>query len=855
MADRGTESGGVLAKGAAIGRYLVLGLVGRGGMGEVYAAYDPDLDRKIAVKLLRGHTAGAADEEGRVRLLREAQAIAKLSHPNVVVVYDVGTFNESVFIAMEFVDGNTVGYWMQAEPRPWREVLKVFLAAGRGLVAAHAAGLVHRDFKPDNVMLTRDGQVRVMDFGLARESGGGEPTGAPAIDDDRLQQLIQLGSMIRQNEDADATAKLDAGGQAPKAGSGSGNYLKQKLTMTGALVGTPAYMAPEQFAGTATDARTDQFSYCVALYEALYGQRPFEGDNLTVLMTNVVTGTVRAEAEGKDVPPRLRRSLLRGLAADPNERFASLSALLAELEADPTAKPRRWLVGVAAVALVAAAFMIGARQVSNNRGALCGGGAERLAGVWDLGGRSPRKEAVERVFAAKAKGDAKTIFASVSNLLDGYVGRWAAMYRDACEATHVHGEQSAEVLDLRMTCLRQRLASVRALTDIFAEADANVVDNAVGAVGALPDLERCADVALLRSVVQPPTDPKVRARVEALGAEIAKVRALGDSGLCVQARAAGEAALGAAQAVGYLPLIAAASYAQGSAGDFCMEPERQVDLFEEAAWAAEASQDDEVAVSASGSAAAYAAERLRDVKRARYWVKHAEVLLQRQSGHPILEAHTLVDRGMVDMAEGNDIANLDEQRRALEIKERVLGVLHPDTAWSIGNVGVALHELGRDAEAEPYCRRAVETVERLVGPESTRSATAIYNWAETLLGLGRTQEARAAFERAISIWTRVGADPFLVAAGQESLGRVDLAEHRPADARRKLESALPLVTRDARIATETRLALAEALWVVPRDRSRAVGLVREARKHLVASAASASAVAKLDSWLLGHTAR
>src|SRR3954449_1542491 len=164
------------ARGASIGRYVVLGLVGRGGMGEVYAAYDPELDRKVAVKLLRIKPgAGVSMAEGRQRTLREAQAIARLSHPNVVVVYDVGTFKDQVFIAMEFVDGSTVTYWVKAASRPWRDTLKIFLAAGRGLAAAHIAGMVHRDFKPDNVMLTRDGQVRVMDFGLAREVAAKDP--------------------------------------------------------------------------------------------------------------------------------------------------------------------------------------------------------------------------------------------------------------------------------------------------------------------------------------------------------------------------------------------------------------------------------------------------------------------------------------------------------------------------------------------------------------------------------------------------------------------------------------------------------------------------------------------------------
>src|SRR5262245_53994431 len=161
---------GALARGASIGRYVVLGLVGRGGMGEVYAAYDPELDRKVAVKLLRVKPGnGVSLAEGRQRTMREAQAIARLSHPNVVVVYDVGTFEDQVFIAMEFVDGNTVSYWLQAQERTWREIIRVFMAAGRGLQAAHDKELVHRDFKPDNVMVGRDGSVRVMDFGLARQ--------------------------------------------------------------------------------------------------------------------------------------------------------------------------------------------------------------------------------------------------------------------------------------------------------------------------------------------------------------------------------------------------------------------------------------------------------------------------------------------------------------------------------------------------------------------------------------------------------------------------------------------------------------------------------------------------------------
>src|SRR5665213_2304948 len=309
-ADHGQAT---LARGATIGRYVVLGLVGRGGMGEVYAAYDPELDRKVAVKLLRVKPGnGVSLSEGRARTLREAQAIARLSHPNVVEVFDVGTFEDKVFIAMEFVEGNTLAYWSEAQPRSWQEILKVFVAAGRGLEAAHEKGLVHRDFKPDNVMIGRDGKVRVMDFGLARQvsekvPSDGVPRRIPVELPEEAGQL-DVGSS--------PTIVINAGIERPDTDamhtSGSGLF-DARLTRTGAMMGTPAYMAPEQFFNAPTDARTDQFSFCIALYEALYGQRPFEGNNLSTLTGNVVRGSVREPPAGTKVPPWVRRIVLRGL--------------------------------------------------------------------------------------------------------------------------------------------------------------------------------------------------------------------------------------------------------------------------------------------------------------------------------------------------------------------------------------------------------------------------------------------------------------------------------------------------------------------------------------------------------------
>ncbi|HEY6477960.1 MAG TPA: serine/threonine-protein kinase, partial [Polyangia bacterium] len=372
-----------LARGASIGRYIVLGLVGRGGMGEVYAAYDPELDRKVAVKLLRVKAGnGVSLSEGRQRTLREAQAIARLSHPNVVVVFDVGTFDEKVFIAMEFVDGNTVTYWMEQQPRTWNEVLRIFIAAGRGLIAAHEKGLVHRDFKPDNVMVGKDGQVRVMDFGLARQmpekplravrpragapNRGDLKVGTETLPLDQGTLMLNQGSSDSGDMQSSVSGLFDA-----------------RLTRTGAMMGTPAYMAPEQFFGKETDARTDQFSFCVALYEALYGERPFEGKRLTELTANVVQGTVRAAPGGTKVPFWVRRILLRGLRSAAAERYPTMGELLDELGKDPRAKRRKWAVGTA-VALLPLVVGLGVRQSVVGQRVMCGSGADRLVGIWEV---------------------------------------------------------------------------------------------------------------------------------------------------------------------------------------------------------------------------------------------------------------------------------------------------------------------------------------------------------------------------------------------------------------------------------------------------------------------------------------
>ena len=842
----GNEPG--LSEGAIIGRYVVLGLLGRGGMGEVYAAYDPELDRKIAVKLLRARGHGdAAVAEGKTRLLREAQAIARLSHPNVVVVYDVGTFRDSVFIAMEFVEGNTVGYWLEAKPRKLKEVLDVFMAAGRGLVAAHAAGLVHRDFKPDNVMITRSGQVRVMDFGLARQQGrDDEPSLAVQKVLDAQERAAALAETVEPDVDPNATAKLAEGGGAAPPPSSSGGYLQVKLTRTGAVLGTPAYMAPEQFAGTRGDARTDQFSFAVALYEGLYRQRPYAGSNVVALMANVVAGTITPPPENTRVPTWIRKILLRGLASTPDERFPSMTEMLDALSRDPAVRRRRWL-GAATVVAAAAALGVGVFKTGASQRAMCAGGPARFATVWGPAQRSR----VERAFHATAHKRADATFAGVARIFDDYATRWLGMYGETCEASRVRGEQSGDVLDLRMGCLAERLSSVKALTEVFATADTGVVDNAVAAASALPTLDRCADVEMLRAVVRPPDDPAKRAEVTVLREELARINALAAAGRCERATADGRKALERASALEYQPLKAEALFALGRLGDVCLEAHEAIAYLEEAELAAETSRHDEIAIVASLWIAGIGADHhAQEAHTSWMWVKHGEAILRRFPGHPLLEAWAAVSRGVLLRQEGRLEESLAEERRALETKQSLLGPEHLDVAISAVNVALVLHELGRNDEAEPIIRRMLETTTRLVGPENARVALVLLNHGETLTDLRRFDEAEAAIQRALAIWRERGASPFFEGYGLMDLGRLKLAAGAPREARGYLERAVAMLEkRNAGVAAEAEFALAQALWASPGDRGRAIELARHARVQLGKKPATDRKRQALEAWL------
>jgi serine/threonine protein kinase/tetratricopeptide (TPR) repeat protein len=551
------------------GRYVILQHVGHGAMGNVYAAYDPDLDRKVAVKVLR--------DGGRplpASLAREAKAMAKLAHPHVVAVYDVGTCERGVFVAMEFVEGVTLRAWLRAEERPWREVLAAFVLAGRGLAAAHEAGVVHHDFKPDNVLVGAGGAVKVVDFGLARVVLGT----AAAVSGELGAQAPSPGEATRGASGGEVSQGGASGRGASTQGGASGSGPSTRSAGSGAPtlasergpVGTLAYMAPERHAARPADARSDQFSFCVALYEALYRQRPFAGADVAALRQAVLHGAPAEPPRGTPVPARVAAALRRGLARAPEDRFASMAALLAAL-AEPPRRRLHWTL-TAGLLLGATSAMMAARR-----------GEDRCAGV---------TAEADAWWAARAPG-LQARAPDEAARLGRVVAAWRARAADNCEAGQ-SGRLAPDLRRAREACLDQRLAGLRAHVDRAADDPTGAAD----LLARVPSTDACDDPAMLTAVAPP--RPEAADEVRALRRALAGVAALEVAGEFGEAARALAGLADRVDAVGYAPLAAEVDYQRGRIAHYRGETGRALESLQRAVDGAEAHRHDRLAADAWG---------------------------------------------------------------------------------------------------------------------------------------------------------------------------------------------------------------------------------------------------------------
>jgi serine/threonine-protein kinase len=743
-AGRGPGSGPdrSLGRGASIGRYLVLSLLGRGGMGVVYAAYDADLDRRVALKFL--HT---ARDSARARglLIQEARLLGRLSHPNVIQVHDVGEHDGDVFVAMELVEGRSLDAWCRGAPRPgWREVLAAYLDAARGLSAAHDKGLVHRDVKPSNILRGEDGRVRIADFGLAaawaaERRQAGEGTDPPAA--------------------TAAPGPLDA------------------AAATGAQVGTPLYMAPEQHKGLRATAASDQYSLCVALHEGLYGAPPFQLDPgappqaaLAGLVAQKQAGPPAAPPAGAAVPAWVYRALARGLAPAPEDRYPSVGALIAALCDDPVAR-RGARIRAAGFMAAAAVLLLVAAAGWVRSGALrdpCAHPEQQLAGVWDEG----TKGRVRAAFLGTGRPHAQGTSARVVAELDRYAAAWSAMRGEVCRASR---SERAGIAELRDACLDRRRGQLQALSSLFAERpDPEVLDRAARAAAGLPPLAYCADTEALTARVRPPEDPALRARVAEIERRVDRLGALRVAGKYREGLAIGEPLLAEAEAIAYAPLLAQVRFRLGLLREGAGDYEGAKALLRAAAVSAAEGKDDILVASSWAWLLFIVGERQQHLEEAAVIEALGASVVARAQDERV-RADWLNAAGLVQAHLGRRAEARAAHERVLAIKEKVLGPEHPDVSATLNNLANTLHQMGAYSQATAAYERALSISEKALGPEHPDVAYLIYNMGSTLDAMGAWPRSRSLLERALSIRERaLHPDHPVLASSLTNLGSVRL---------------------------------------------------------------------------------
>jgi eukaryotic-like serine/threonine-protein kinase len=690
-----------------IGPYILLEQLGSGAVGSVYAAYHPQLDRQVAVKLLHSQQGErVADTQAPERLLREAQALARLSHPNVVAVHDAGTWEGRVFMVMEQVPGMDLRAWLKEKPRTWREVRDVFVQAGEGLAAAHAAGLVHRDFKPPNVLVGKDGRIRVADFGLARAAHGAEA----------------------RSEETPLTP-------------GGGVRLETTLTQAGFAVGTLAYMAPEQLRGLPADARTDQFAFCVSLWEALYGKRPWAE---TILGRD--RGPRMEPADTRDTPPFFRALLDRGLAEEPSLRFPSMDVLLEALREDLETKRRRRNGVIACGAAVLVVFSLGTWGVVRQRDAatrVCERPISAFAGLWD----DAAKGRLRSAFAATQVTSASDIFGRVDKALDQYVDEWAQVDRRLCEDTLVHRSQSEETRRQQSACLERRRGEVEALVTLLGQVDAKMLNRAVGATAGLSTPKACADTKRLAHEPPGPVHVRNTQAVVDWRKELQRGYAQIFLGQYPESEATAQDVVAKARAAQEPGQVGAGLFLAGLVKSRMGLDDEAIELTKQAFSAALEGRDDVVAFRGANLTAYSLAFLGNRVDEAMEWFATAEALLERLGTTPDLSYALANTRSVLFTgSKGEDSIKLADE--AVQVAKVAFGEDALQTQVAVANLASAYFDEGRFEEAVVVGRNVTTLFESILGPSNPMLVPALVNLGNALGAVGQLDEALVVHQRA-----------------------------------------------------------------------------------------------------------
>ncbi|MEP6861631.1 MAG: serine/threonine-protein kinase [Deltaproteobacteria bacterium] len=764
-----------LVRGACVGRYVILDQIGLGGMGVVYRAYDPDLDRRVALKLVR-----AVSEDATSRLVREAQALAKVSHPNIVQIFDVGVFGDTVFIAMELVEGRTLSKWTRETKPEWRPLLAHLIDAGRGLSAAHAAGLVHRDFKPQNVIVGEDGRVRVLDFGVARLAVDRSTTSS----DDLELDASSSGKLAAFNAEPDTGVATAL--ERPRARTHNEDDLPRFVVSR--LTGTPIYMAPEQRRPGMLDARADQFSFAVTCWEMLHGVRPFQGEDEKAYLAASSDGKFRTPPANNATPVWVRRALQRAMSPKADERFRTMDELLAALAADPARRRQRIATIAAGIVLAGAATV--AIATRTHAATPCEDAAQHLAGVWDPAIASRLAHA----FHATGASFADDATAKVRIALDHRADAWISMHREACRATRVSGEQSAALLDLRMGCLQRRRLEMQALVDqLVTSADRSRVAAAVEAVDRLPSIAACADREALTAVVPLPSDLAQRTLITALRTELANIRALLATGQWPAAERRAVAVAQRAHVLDWAPLVAETALLRGRVERQVGDGRAAEAALTEAVEAAAHAHEDAISSQAWTELAWVVGYEQGRPAEGLAFATAAETVAVRTDAAPHDLAGIAQTRALIWSAKGDQEAALREAKRALILADRDRTNDPTQATDVLGTIALIETEQADYAHAEATLRDVLARRRSELGEGHPQVADAFDNLGVVRFHQGAYEEARKDYEQGLAMRTAVlGSDSRDVGTSHNNLGGLLLETGDDRGAEYHLEIALQI---------------------------------------------------------------
>ncbi len=765
---------GRLGPGKRLGRYIVLDRIGAGEHGIVYAAHDPELDRKVAIKLLRPRIGEA--------LVCEAKRAAALTHPNLVKLHEIGNVHEVVFVVMDHISGQRLREWIATGPKPWKLVVEILRKTGAGLAAAHRAALVHANFTPNNVLLDAELEPRVIDLGLA---------GAALASD---QASVKLRLPRRPEESSSSSSS-----------SSSADALVALLTPADQRHGCWAYIAPERYAGELADARSDQFAYCVTLYEALYGERPFEARSIQAVLQAVREGRVKRPPARARVPRWLRRIVLRGLANDPAQRWPSMDALLDALDRNLERRSQRIVASVAfAIAALTASLAATRSAKPLTPAPTMDCTIQDADAAFESAWTAERRTRLEQRIAEVGRPWAKPLSASLLPRIDAWAEAWQAEWIDACAATRVRADQPEAVLDRRMHCLDRQRRQLDAYTGALLGADAADLADALSGVEALdqPDACRLASAPL-------PDDPEHRERVVEVAAGLDQARALGLAGRHDQALAKLRSLSAPLRDASWSSLDAEHELLEARA---TIAASPRFDLEEITSTALPRALGDALAAGDDRLAAEIALELAALSEPATPWLDLAQGLAQR-TGQPKLRAAAWLARARVeahpslvsDHARPLLVELCDEDSVQLAEADHILAR--------------AALTVGKFDEADAALERARDRWVRLGGDNHPRSLDLLETAAELALARGRLRAAESSFGELVARTEHVEIQPTPVLARRLlGLAKAQTRQGEFMFARRSLARAVALYESPALADHPSRVGALAALALFEADR-------------------------------------